>query len=169
MYFSAGTTVASLVVVRATRPSVGSEWDNTEDTGVPGSDAQSTADEQTLFVTQADGANPRDIYRVAVGDNGYGTPTRASDLSSPTDDDGSVWISEDKKVVYFVSGRDGPPRIFRAFRPNPLAAFDPPQVVPELHTQESADDDPWLSPDGCTIVFASDRGGLDFDLYIATR
>jgi Tol biopolymer transport system component len=41
--------------------------------------------------------------------------------------------------------------------------------VVELNT-ELEDDDPWLSPDGSTIVFASDRDEAgDVDLFIAVR
>jgi hypothetical protein len=39
--------------------------------------------------------------------------------------------------------------------------------VPELDSAVS-DDDPWISDDQRTIVFASTRSG-NFDLFIATR
>ena len=53
----------------------------------------------------------------------------------------------------------------------PGEVFGVVQALPvvELNT-DLEDDDPWLSPDGATVVFASDRNEAgDVDLFVAVR
>lgn len=69
-------------------------------------------------------------------------------------------------VLYFSSER--PTRdLFFAERGSRDAELGDPIPLAELNGP-SRDEDPWLSDDERTIVFASDRGG-DMDLYVAER
>jgi len=82
--------------------------------------------------------------------------------------DCSPWLDADETELWFSSVRPGSfagENIWRAA----IVAGDTaaPVAVDELNT-DGRDEDPWISPDGRTIVFASDRGG-DFDLWTATR
>lgn len=60
-------------------------------------------------------------------------------------------------------GRD----LYMTTRTSPSDPWDTPVPIVELNTAFS-EEDPWLSPDGRTLVFASNRGG-SYDLYITTR
>lgn len=60
-------------------------------------------------------------------------------------------------------GRD----IYVADRHSPDGDFAPPVRMPEL-SSPGRDEDPWVSPDGRTIVLSSDRDG-DQELYWSTR
>ncbi len=71
-------------------------------------------------------------------------------------------ISADGRVMVFSAG--SPLQLFFAVRSDPAAAFGTPTA---MLPGPSHDADPTLTPDGCELVWISDRGG-DRDLYHAT-
>jgi Tol biopolymer transport system component len=84
--------------------------------------------------------------------------------------DCSPWITADGSELWFASAREGGAGGNDVWLV-PMDGGDPgsPEPVVELNT-DVEDDDPWLSPDGSTIVFASDRNEAgDVDLFIAVR
>jgi Tol biopolymer transport system component len=84
-------------------------------------------------------------------------------VSNPT-------LSSDGLEIYFVAIRDGNPTrdIYTARRPSVGAPFGPVTKVTAL-SSNVRDDDPELSRDGRTMLFASTRDGNQFDIFISTR
>jgi len=61
-------------------------------------------------------------------------------------------------LFYSVTPSDAPPDLFMATRATTAQPFSQPSPLRDLNT--AADErDPWLSPDGSTFFFSSDRGG----------
>jgi hypothetical protein len=83
------------------------------------------------------------------------------------DDDG--YLTDDGLTLYFSSDRlNGSQDLFVTERPTPSAPFALPVALAELNTTAYAERDPWVSADGHTIYFASDRTGT-LQIYMATR
>lgn len=76
-------------------------------------------------------------------------------------------ISADGLELYFVSDRAGNDDIYVATRASLQDEFGPPVKLANVNTA-FRDIDPWISPDGRLLMFASDRDG-DVDIYMATR
>lgn len=74
------------------------------------------------------------------------------------------FLSQDGLTLLFSRALVGEPAdLFVASRRSPSAAFDAPEPLDALNT--AADErDPWLSPDGMTLYFSSDREGK-LDIY----
>lgn len=97
----------------------------------------------------------------------WGTPGPLMEINSG-DLESDPWIDASGTVLYFTGGpRTGNIDIFTAERASPTGTFATPTVVAEI-SGESADQDPWLSPDMRTVLFASNRSG-SLDLYMAER
>jgi WD40-like Beta Propeller Repeat len=82
--------------------------------------------------------------------------------------DCAPWVNADDTELWFASvriGGEGAEDIWRV--PVDDGIVGEPTPVAELNELD-ADEDPWLSPDGHTIFFASDRGA-GFEIYTATR
>lgn len=82
--------------------------------------------------------------------------------------EGGAWVTDDGQRLLFETNRDGDSmNVWEAARWGESwflvhhAALDSMMVLDN-------DGTPWISPDGTTLVFASNRTGTD-DLYIATR
>jgi hypothetical protein len=114
-------------------------------------------------------AGSRDLWfaeRPSLAD-AFGPATPLTELNSPSGDL-LPRLSADELSIVFTSQRPegkGRTDIWRARRSAVGAAFDAPENIDELNT-ELDDTGAWLSSDGLTIFFASNRaggqGGLDF-------
>jgi Tol biopolymer transport system component len=89
-----------------------------------------------------------------VGVN-WGTPTLLANINSSTLDL-SACLSADGLTLYFHSARVANDELYVATRTTLGSPFSAPQPIAELNSPY-ADDDPWVSPDGHTMFFASDR------------
>ena len=71
--------------------------------------------------------------------------------------------------TYMIFSGDGPGirDLYVTSRASATDPWDTPSPIVELNTG-SSEEDPWLSPDGRTLVFASTRNGA-YELYLATR
>lgn len=103
----------------------------------------------------------------------FGQPTAVPELESTTDEQWPV-LSNDKRTIYFASSRPdggakGKADVWRARRGDAFSKFDAPENVQELNS--AATDYPgWLSPDGCRLYLASNRGtSAGYDIYFASR
>jgi hypothetical protein len=113
-----------------------------------------TTTDQDLFVGQLDGTSPG---------------TLASELSLPTYNETSAFLSTDCTTALFASNRDGTTQIYTAQRTDPTSTFGAVTLVDYLGTA-SDNEDPWVSADQRTFVFASIRGGSTTKaVYEATR
>jgi len=177
LYFSvahAGTTTGLdiYVSVRADR---GSAW--SPPTAV--TELNSLADDVAIGISadglelaldsSRGGASGRDLYlsKRANATQPWGIPVGISELNDATTQK-LPQLADDGRAIWFVqtttsNGDD----IMVATRPALDAPFGTPTAVSELNSA-TAEDDPWISNDQRTIVFASSRNG-NFDLFIATR
>jgi Tol biopolymer transport system component len=122
------------------------------------------------IAADAPGDSPADSAIDAGMLGPWGTPTLITELSSASADDDPSFTT-DLLELYFDSTRGGLGQgdVFVAKRTSTSVQFGTPTLVTEL--DNAADDTtPRISPDGLTIVWASDRGTpLNRDLWIATR
>jgi Tol biopolymer transport system component len=135
----------------------------------------SSAGTQIYFGSgRAGGLGGNDLY---VADLSSAVASNAVDLAAVDSaaDDGSPVLSRDGLTLYFASKRTDPAArgnddIWIARRTTVSDPFGAPIAVSELNSA-AADGPRWLSSDGCTLYFTSDRAGGQggYDLYVATR
>jgi hypothetical protein len=116
------------------------------------------------------GREPRDAAADVVG---FGAPAAIESISGPDGKDDDPSLSADLTLLYFNSTRNGgagKEDIWFSRRSDARAAWQPPELVPELNS-EDRETGIALAADGLTILFSSDReggsGGLD--VYVARR
>lgn len=165
--------LGELDVYVATRRSPADEWDAPvlmEDLSTPlGEGAPTiTSDNLTAWICRGQVDAAADLFR--------GTRENADDpwevaVFEPINsggDDCSPWIFATGEELWFSSIRDGGAGDYDIWRaPIVDGAPGDPESVAELNLP-GGEDDPWLSPDGLTILFASNRDGT-YDLFMATR
>jgi hypothetical protein len=77
-------------------------------------------------------------------------------------------LSHDRTTIYFDSPVAGDGDLFEAFRSSVYGPFSQPIPIVELNTAFHVEEDPWVSPDGRHIFFASTRDGAE-GIYEAVR
>jgi hypothetical protein len=131
-----------------------------------------TADGQYLYFDRPASGTGRDIY---VKNLRTADPPVPIDALNSKYDEGHAIVSDDQLTVYFASTRVGlstsggsaDANILVAHRSTVTEPFGDPALVSELNTS-NADLPSYLSPDGCTLYFDSDRSGSQ-DLWVATK
>jgi hypothetical protein len=101
------------------------------------------------------------------GTLGGGAPAPLTDLNSSASDTGA-FLTQDCLTIYFASFRTTPEKIFVSHRASIDSRWDPPVPVDDFASVGGNQEDPWLSADQRTFVFASDAGGTK-DIYLSTR
>jgi hypothetical protein len=151
----------------ATRANAASAWTGLAPVPIVNSDD----DERTLTPCAGDRylmisfrSGNGDVYEGVLGG---AAPVLVAELSTGEAETGT-FISADCREAWFASTRDGDNDIFYAQR---AAVGDPWTLVgkvTELSTDGAGESDPWVSPDGHRMVYASNADG-DNDLYLTTR
>jgi Tol biopolymer transport system component len=131
-----------------------------------------TADGRYLYFDRPASGTGRDIYlkNLRTAD-----PPISVDALNSKYDEGHAILSDDQLTVYFASTRVGlstsggsaDANILVAHRPTVTDTFGDPALVSELNTS-NAEIPSYLSPDGCTLYFDSDRSGSQH-LWVATK
>ena len=118
--------------------------------------------------TDRGGTSLLDIYMATRGSPSvaFETPKALTELNGPTDD-GNAMVAPNKLAIYFDSDRSGNRELYTASRMTSTEPFGPPTVIAEL-ASSGADTDSWLSADGRTLYFTSDRDGT-LRLWQTTR
>ena len=110
--------------------------------------------------------NGQDLYEGTL----TGGATIADDILNSTSAESSTFLSTDCLTVYFASGRGGPTQIYMATRTSIPGTWSAPVEVGSPFSDGTDDEDPWVSVDQRTFVFAGIRGtATTKDLYISTR
>lgn len=168
---SAATDI--FVSTRATRDAPWSAPVRVVDLSSPGEDYAASADAagQHLLLTRPVEARSLDLFEAtrAAPEDPWGGIAASLALSSDAYDADAHLSSDGLRVVFASERAGGAGRrdIWISIRESPAAEWALPTDLLELATA-SDDEDPWLSADGRTLVFASDRNG-DRELWIATR
>jgi Tol biopolymer transport system component len=98
----------------------------------------------------------------------FGEPVHVAELSFPDESTVDGFLSDDGLTLFYVTGPPiGPADMYVASRRATSDPFEHSDSVPleDLNTP-SDERDPWLSPDGRELYFASDRSG-HYDIYVA--
>jgi Tol biopolymer transport system component len=96
----------------------------------------------------------------------FGEPEHVAELSFPDESTVDGFLSDDGLTLFYVTGPPfGPADLYVAARRSTADPFEYNTPLTELNTA-SDERDPWLSPDGRELYFASDRGG-QYDIYVA--
>jgi hypothetical protein len=128
-----------------------------------------SADGLTLYLAPAAGGAQRVMVATRADVNGdFAAPVDLAGIAGGgLDADPAVSI--DGRVIVFSSTRAGGAGgvdIYYATRATATATFGTPVAMPVVNGSAN-DGDPMLSADGCTLYFASNRGGV-YRLYTAT-
>ena len=176
MYFASNrppSTTADVYV--STRPDRGSPWSSPVlvdelSTANGDYDAQPWSD-TVLYLgsNRAPASGGSDVFRSTRPAFGmpWGTPTAVAGLDSNqyegemfADAKGAIWFTGNH------AGTLGPTDVWRA-DPNGDGSYGAPKRIEEIATTYD-ENDAWLSPDGHTLYFTSNRGG-NLDIYVARR
>jgi Tol biopolymer transport system component len=106
------------------------------------------------------GTDLRDIY-VATRANrsaAWSAPTRIVELSTNLSE-AAAMPSRDGLVMVFTTTRDGSTDLWHASRTSTAQPWGNLRRIDELFDPVADDGEPWLSPDGLVLFFASNRAG----------
>jgi hypothetical protein len=103
----------------------------------------------------------------ASDDEPFGEPMLIEELSVAGRSTVDGFLTEDGLMLFYSSAaEEDRGDLFYATRPSDDEPFGPPTAIFDLNT--AADErDPWLSPDGTRLYFATNREGT-LDIYVAT-
>jgi len=142
-------------------------------TGTSQADPTLSGDGKRLYFAAvlADGHQHIMVATRAAASGPFGTPVGIAELDSLTGD-ADPSLSQDETVILFSSLRNyatNKDELFYAVRSDLAHPFGPVQALAPIN-DSTEDGDPFLSADGCTVYFATDRNGdaLDYDLWEAT-
>jgi len=131
--------------------------------------AVETADRLHLvFSSGRNGSLDLFVATRAVLGGPWTNPTPIPGLSDPAFGEDQHDINADGTIVYYVSDKTGVEHIYMATCAGPGGPCSNQQMLPVVNSATAADVDPWVSPDGHTLLFSSSRSG-NGDLYMATR
>jgi len=116
-----------------------------------------------------------DVYAAVRPDrsSAFSAPELVAEVQSPMSD-GGPFISADGLALYLVYDADFPPPmedLYVATRSAPGDPFSTPARIDELST-DNMERDPWVSADGLSMYFVSNRDGThfgDYDIYLSER
>jgi hypothetical protein len=116
--------------------------------------------------------NIPDVWRVPRSDpttpvflNVQAAPLVPLNADASNENGGSLTTGND--LILFTSDRDGHASIYQSLLSN--GTWGAPTKVVELDSANNDDSHASITGDGLTVVFASNRNGADYDIYIASR
>lgn len=124
---------------------------------------------QLRMVFCSNRAGPEDLYETtrATTLSTWSTPVVLATASTPQQDM-SPHLSPDLLTLYLFSNRSGNNLdLYVATRPSVGTPFATPTPITDINTWFS-EADPWISPDGRTLYFSSDRSG-PYQIYESHR
>jgi hypothetical protein len=162
---------------RARRTAIGAAWSSpalaTELDGTSvESDPEISVDGLTvLFTSQRPPSGLGDIWiatRTTIA-SPFGPPVRVPDLSTAANECCAVMTTDELNVV-FAGVPSSDAELFSSSRATQASPWGSRALIGELDTT-SQESNPYLTPDGLTVYFDSDRpgGAGGRDLYVATR
>jgi hypothetical protein len=123
--------------------------------------------EMFLAVKGVGGLRIHYTSRGSVND-AFAAPTVVESLAASTGDDESPTVTKDGLVIVFESSRNGNHDLWYATRADVTSKFSTPSLVPMINHPNRSDEGPFITADGCTLYFASDRGGGGRDIYVTS-
>ena len=172
LYFASDRrTTGDLDIFSVARPAAGStQWDPPRLVAGVNTGASekwfSPCDGGRYVVVRSTANRGTDLFE---GTLGGGAPTPIDSLNT-ADGDTGAFLSRDCLTLYFASFHVVPEKIFVSRRAAATAPWPAAAPVDEfkLAGGNGNQEDPWMSSDARTFVFASDASG-DKDVYLSTR
>jgi hypothetical protein len=157
-------------IFRSTRTAVGAAW--SAGTAVPLFNTANVTEKWAVvcpggyaMVSRAVANRGQDLFEGTIA---AGANTAVAQLNSTSNEQGT-FLSTDCLRVYYQSNRTNAQfDIYIATRTTTTAAWSNPTLLTDFNTATFNEEDPWISADQRTFVFASNSGGTK-DLYISTR
>jgi len=164
------TGLGGLDIYTVARAAVGATWSAPQ--AVP--QVETTQDDRWMSV--CDDGHFAMVSTVAgeelfEGVLGGGAPTAIAELDT-TGYESSAYLTPDCLTLYFAANRNGQRDLFVTERASVSDPWQTPSPLDQFNDPVAGDEDPWMSPDGRTFVFASDRampGSGKHDVYMSTR
>lgn len=125
-----------------------------------------SADGRRVYFERWTGSD-HDIWLIERPDGGaFGEPRALEGINRVTSDEGNPSLTADERVIVFSSNSDGDTDLYFALRRSIAEPFSEPREIPDVNS-ESQDSHVYISPDGCELLFASNRpgGAGDMDIY----
>ena len=161
------------LVYGATRASVTDAWSMpsvVSPLGSPDTTPEVSLDGLTMYVASSRpgtlGANDIMMSTRATKGDMWSTPTFVTELDTPSEDNSGDMTLDGLEIV-FGSSRAGTADLYTSTRAATTDAWGTPTAIAELDTA-SIENSPFLTGDGLTIYFDSNRLGTT-DLFVATR
>ena len=173
LYFSSNRagTLGSLDIFKSTRSALGMPWTAPVPLGTAATGPNSVALEKTYTPCNTKYLVVRgpDLYEGTIGQ----PPVLAANLSDPATAETGPFLTESCTRVYFASPRDGVSmKLYTATRTAIDAPWGVPVIYDEFTSVPGNHEDPWISADGHTFVFAAKAdatAATTKDEYIVTR
>jgi hypothetical protein len=131
----------------------------------PAKDIPRPPGQRGLVMPMASERNSPGGYRTylsarAAVDQPFGAPAIVSGLTGSDATFADAFLSDDGLTLFYASAASptGAPDLFVAWRLTTADAFSLPTPLTDLNSARD-ERDPWLSPDGATFYFTSDRSG----------
>lgn len=104
-------------------------------------------------------------------DGSFGPPAKIQELSDPASNEGRPYLRHDGKEIFFNSNRPGSlgVDIWSSTRRSTREPWATPQRVEGGVNTAGIENTPVLSWDGRTLFFASDRTGVNGQIFFSTR
>ena len=175
IYFASNRagTLGDYDIWRSTRASRTAPWSSplhvNELCSAQAEGAPTQTDPSIILIDSARvGSQMLDIYMATrPGSSGaFEAPTAIAELNS-AESEGNPMYGAGKLTIYLDSNRSGNGEVYAATRASAADPFSPPAPIAEL-SNAGNDTDPWISPDGRTLYFTSDRDGTQ-RLWQTTR
>lgn len=160
------------VTTRATRDAAWTESVPVESLNSAGQDLPRPLGQRARIMPLSSDRDEPGYYNIyfaerADPDAAFGDPVHLAELSFPEESTLDAMLSDDGLTLFYVSGPPiGPADIFVASRRTTRDPFERSVAVDELNTPFD-ERDPWLTADGNTLYFASNRSG-HYDIYSAS-
>jgi len=164
--------LATLDIFMATRASRQDPWSTpvrVNELSTTSREAATATSNNTMMVFESDRNNNNDTFLTSRASDAdpWGTPVAVAAIAS-TASDGNPMLSADGLELYFDSDRSGDNEIYLSTRATTNDAFGAPALITELSAPGFGDSDSWISPDGRTFMFTSNRDGTT-RLWQSTR
>lgn len=111
-----------------------------------------------VFESNRNGNNDTFLAQRPNAGAAFGTPVPVAAVNTASSD-GNPMLSADGLELFINSDRSGNNELLVATRASLADAFGPPVPIAEVNDPAADDQDPWISEDGRTLYFTSDRDG----------
>ncbi len=126
-----------------------------------------------LSSTRNSDAGVSSLFVASVTDAGFSSASPVGGSGLGSGDNRFAAVTADDLVMYFASNRGGTGTqggfdVFVATRASTSVPFGSPRVVAEVSSTSDEHAD-WVSADRCRLYLSSNRSGVDWDIYVATK